>query len=60
MTPGFRRAMTCAYMPEGSVFNGEKNILSEEKFSKLQIGQVMDDDEQNQLIYSKKHEHHST
>jgi ectoine hydroxylase-related dioxygenase (phytanoyl-CoA dioxygenase family) len=60
MTPGFRRAMTCAYMPEGSVFNGEKNILSEEKFSKLQIGQVMDDDEQNPLIYSKKHEHHST
>jgi hypothetical protein len=47
-------------MPEGSVFNGEKNILSEEKFSKLQIGQVMDDDEQNPLIYSTKHEHHST
>ena len=51
MTPGFRRAMTCAYMPEGSVFNGEQNILSDEQFSRLKVGDPMDDDQQNPLIF---------
>jgi ectoine hydroxylase-related dioxygenase (phytanoyl-CoA dioxygenase family) len=26
MTRGQRRAMTCAYMPDGSTFNGVQNI----------------------------------
>jgi hypothetical protein len=51
MTPGARRAMTCAYMPDGSTFNGKKNILPPEKFEKLQIGQLLDDDAQTPLIY---------
>lgn len=53
MTNGFRRAMTCAYMPEGAVFNGKKNILSEEQVSRLKIGDLLNDEKQNPLIYKR-------
>ena len=52
MTNGFRRAMTCAYMPDGARFNGIKNILTDEQLSKLTVGDLMDDEIQNPLIYS--------
>ena len=29
MTNGLRRAMTCAFMPDGAVFNGQQNVLSD-------------------------------
>ncbi len=48
---GFRRAMTCAYMPEGSVFNGEQNILSDEQVSRLKVGDPLNDNQQNPLIF---------
>ncbi|HEX5151637.1 MAG TPA: phytanoyl-CoA dioxygenase family protein [Parafilimonas sp.] len=51
MTNGFRRAMTCAYMPDGNVFNGEPNILPEAYVDSLQIGDLLNNDEQNPLIY---------
>lgn len=51
MTSGFRRAMTCAYMPDGNVFNGEPNILPDKYLEKLKIGDPLDNDEQNPLIY---------
>lgn len=51
MTSGFRRAMTCAYMPEGNVFNGEPNILPPEYLQQLKIGDPLNNDEQNPLIY---------
>jgi ectoine hydroxylase-related dioxygenase (phytanoyl-CoA dioxygenase family) len=51
MTPGYRRAMTCAYMPDGSTFNGKKNVLSDEQIARLVVGDVLDDDRQNPLIY---------
>lgn len=53
MTNGFRRAMTCAYMPDGAIFNGIKNILSEEQVAKLNIGDLLNDEQQNPLIFSK-------
>lgn len=53
MTPRPRRAMTCAYMPDGSTFNGTQNILPPETFARLKIGDVLDDDQQNPLIYHK-------
>jgi phytanoyl-CoA hydroxylase len=53
MTPGFRRAMTCAYMPDGATFNGQQNILTKEYADTLQIGQLLNDNEQNPLIYKK-------
>ena len=52
MTPGLRRAMTCAFMPDGSTFNGQRNILPEAQFNRLTIGDLMNDEEQNPLIYS--------
>lgn len=52
MTNGFRRAMTCAYMPDGAVFNGIKNILSQEQVAKLNMGDLLNDEMQNPLIYS--------
>jgi phytanoyl-CoA hydroxylase len=53
MTNKPRRAMTCAYMPDGSTFNGTKNILPEEYFKSLKIGDVLNNDEVNPLIWSK-------
>jgi len=51
MTSGFRRAMTCAYMPDGNVFNGEPNILPDKYLEKLKVGDPLNDDKQNPLIY---------
>lgn len=44
MTNRQRRAMTCAYMPDGSTFNGTRNILPADYFESLKLGQVLDDD----------------
>jgi phytanoyl-CoA hydroxylase len=51
MTSGFRRAMTCAYMPDGNTFNGEPNILPDEYLMNLKVGDPLNNDEQNPLIY---------
>jgi len=51
MTPGRRRAMTCGYMPDGSTFNGQQNILRPEQIARLSVGDLLDDDEQNPLLY---------
>ena len=51
MTNGFRRAMTCSYMPDGNLFNGEPNILPESYIRKLKIGDPLNNEEQNPLIF---------
>jgi phytanoyl-CoA hydroxylase len=51
MTSGFRRAMTCAYMPEGNVYNGEPNILPEAYLKHLTPGDPLNSNDQNPLIY---------
>ncbi|MFN8440876.1 MAG: phytanoyl-CoA dioxygenase family protein [Caldilineaceae bacterium] len=51
MTPGLRRAMTCAYMPDGETFNGKRNILSAEQLARLKVGDLLEDDAQVPLIY---------
>jgi len=51
MTNGYRRAMTCAYMPDGNMFNGEPNILPEVYLKTLSVGDSLNNDEQNPLIY---------
>jgi ectoine hydroxylase-related dioxygenase (phytanoyl-CoA dioxygenase family) len=53
MTNKPRRAMTCAYMPDGSTFNGQQNILPDEYFKTLKIGDVLNNNEQNRLIWHK-------
>ena len=47
----YRRAMTCAFMPDGSCFNGKKNILSQDLFESLEIGDLLENEEQNPLIW---------
>ena len=54
MTPRSRRAMTCAYMPDGATFNGIQNILSNEQIGKLKIGDVLNDENQVPLVWSKE------
>jgi phytanoyl-CoA hydroxylase len=54
MTPGRRRAMTCAYMPEGAVFNGNRNVLPPDYFDSLTVGDVLDNEAQNPLVYSRR------
>lgn len=51
MTNRPRRAMTCAYMPDGSTFNGTRNILPAAYFESLKVGDVLNDDTVNPLIW---------
>jgi len=53
MTSGFRRAMTCAYMPDGNVYNGQPNVLPDAYVKKLAVGDPLNNDAQNPLIYHK-------
>lgn len=54
MTNTARRAMTCGYMPEGSTFNGQRNVLRQDLFERLQPGDVLDDEQQNPLVWSRR------
>ena len=51
MTNGLRRAMTCAFMPDGAVFNGQQNVLSDAQVAALRVGDRLDDPAQNPLVY---------
>ncbi len=53
MTNGLRRAMTCAFMPDGAVFNGQQNILSDAQIGRLHVGDRLDDPAQNPVVYSR-------
>lgn len=53
LTHGQRRAMTCGYMPDGCTFNGIANVLPPAYTATLEIGDVLDDDEHNPLIFSR-------
>ena len=51
MTPGRRRAITCAYMPDGSTFNGVPNVLPPEYLKRLAVGDLLDNEVQNPLVF---------
>jgi ectoine hydroxylase-related dioxygenase (phytanoyl-CoA dioxygenase family) len=51
MTNRQRRAMTCAYMPDGSTFNGQRNVLPEAYFESLKEGDPLVDNEVVPLIW---------
>ena len=53
MTNKPRRAMTCGYMPDGATFNGTQNILPDDYFKSLKIGDVLESDTLNPLIWKK-------
>ncbi len=50
MTPRPRRAMTCGYMPAGSTYNGQTNIMPEKRVQQLAIGDSLDDEAENPLV----------
>ncbi len=50
MTRTRRMAMTCAYMPDGSTFNGQQNILPNDYFKSLNVGDVLNNDDWNPLV----------
>jgi ectoine hydroxylase-related dioxygenase (phytanoyl-CoA dioxygenase family) len=54
MTRGRRIAMTCGYMPEGSAFNGQRNILPKDYFESLKPGDVLENDELNPRLWSSR------
>jgi hypothetical protein len=43
--------MTCAYMPEGATFNGQKNVLPDAYLNTLSIGNPLNNDQQNPLLW---------
>ena len=51
MSPRRRRAMTCAFMPIGEKFNGQKNILPDHYFKSLKPGDELNNDSQNPIVY---------
>ena len=51
MTNKYRRAMTCAFMPDGSCFNGKRNILPPDLFESLEVGDLLENEEQNPLVW---------
>ncbi len=53
MTNRPRRAMTCAYMPTGSTFNGVQNVLPTEYFGTLTVGDTLVDDRVNPLVWQR-------
>jgi ectoine hydroxylase-related dioxygenase (phytanoyl-CoA dioxygenase family) len=56
MTNRPRRAMTCAYMPDGATFNGKANVLPAEYLQTLHVGDVLNDDTINPLIWHRNRE----
>lgn len=51
MTTQRRIAMSCAYMPDGSRFNGLQNILPDTYFKRMKPGDLLNDDDFNPLVY---------
>ena len=51
MTRQRRIAMTCAYMPINSVFNGTPNILPPSYLQTLKKGELLNDDQFNPIVY---------
>jgi hypothetical protein len=45
--------MTCAYMPDGSTFNGQQNVLPDAYFKSLKIGDVIEDPKQVPLLWKR-------
>ena len=51
MTARARRAMTAGFFPDGTTFNGIRNILSDEEAARLRIGDPLNDDEAYPVLY---------
>ena len=54
MTPNWRRAMTFQFMPDGCTFNGRQNILTTEQWKSFSIGDKLNNEEINPIMYKKR------
>lgn len=56
MTPGRRRAMTVAFMPDGVTFDGTRDVraLGERYLDSLAVGDPLSDDDLNPLVYARE------
>lgn len=54
MTPGRRRAMTAAFMPDGVRFNGTPDVrsLGADYLASLTVGDPLENDQLNPIVYS--------
>ena len=54
MTVHGRRAMTCAYMPDGVIYNGKRDdfVFTEEQAAAMKVGDPLADDRLNPLVGS--------
>lgn len=57
MTPGRRRAMTAAFMPDRVRFNGTRDVrvLGERYLDTLAVGDLLQNDELNPVVYAVRH-----
>ena len=54
LTPQPRRAMTCAFMPDGATYNGRPHdMLAPEYVASLEVGDRIDDDRAFPLVWSR-------
>ena len=55
MTAKGRRAMTCAFMPDGVIYNGSPDsfVFTDEEAAELVVGQLLNDEEINPLVWSR-------
>ena len=51
MTNMKRRAMSFQLMPNNSIWNGKQNILTQKQIESMKIGQLLNDDSQNPLLF---------
>ncbi|MCX7096141.1 MAG: phytanoyl-CoA dioxygenase family protein [Methylobacter sp.] len=54
MTPHQRAAWVCAYMPDGSVYNGKPNVLPDDYVKSLGVGDYLRNDDFNPVVYRKR------
>jgi phytanoyl-CoA hydroxylase len=54
MTSRPRRAFACAFMPDGSTFNGNKDVLADDVFKSLKVGDVLNDEAVHPLLWHER------
>lgn len=54
MTSGLGSAMTCAFMPQSTTFNGTRNILANERIARLKAGDKLSGEQWHPLLQSSK------
>ncbi|MBS0614248.1 MAG: phytanoyl-CoA dioxygenase family protein [Proteobacteria bacterium] len=58
MTPGTRHAYAAIFMPDGSRFNGARNVLPQKLFDALRPGDLLSDDDFSPVVFSHDQGHH--